>query len=377
MRFGEIPGLSKEKKSLAMAMENDQVAHAQMFLGPSGSANLAMALAYASLLNCENPVDGDACGTCSSCIKNSKFIHPDVHFVFPVSKVGNKDAVSNSYISEWRAFLSDHPYGNVFDWSVTFGGEDKQLNISKGESRQIIRALSLKAFEGKYKIMMIWMPEYMHPSAANAILKILEEPPERTVFLLVAQDKEQIITTILSRTQVFNIPIFEDQAVVNFLKDEMDVASSRAMEIAHMASGNMREAIRMANENEDSSNALFYNWMRYCYAFKLKELMEWTDRFAELKKSAQKNLLVYGLSIMRESLLATSGGNELMRSFGEGKDFVAKFHKTMDIQAMEELMKILGEAHYHLERNANAKILFLDMSLQMAGVFQKTKKRLQ
>lgn len=377
MRFEDIPGLEREKKSLITALQGKQVAHAQMFLGPAGSGNLAMALAYATLLNCENPENGDACGTCSSCVKNKKFIHPDVHFVIPVSKVGNKDAISSSYIPEWRTFLNNNPFGNVYDWGVVFGGEDKQLNISKEESRQIIRDLSLKSFEGKYKIMIIWMPEYMHPSAANGILKILEEPPENTVFLLVAQDKEQIITTILSRTQIFNIPAFEDQDVISYLENHMDVASDRASELAQMAAGNMREAVRMANENEDASNALFYNWMRYCYSFKLQELMESTDKFAELKKSSQKNLLIYGLSVMRESLLAFSGSEEIMRSFGEGRTFVQNFHKIIDVTAIEQISSVLGTAHYHLERNASAKILFLDTSFEITGIFQKAKKRLK
>ena len=177
MQFSSIKGLNEVKTILTEAVRKDHVAHAQLFLGPEGSANLAMALAFASYLNCEDPEDGDSCGRCASCIKNQKFIHPDVHYVFPVSstdKIKGKEVVSASFMKEWRQFLEEDIYGNVSDWSVVFGGENKNLNISKEESRGIIQKLSLKAFEGRYKVMIIWMPEYMHPSAANGVFAVSE-----------------------------------------------------------------------------------------------------------------------------------------------------------------------------------------------------------
>src|SRR5210317_1449692 len=204
MKLSEIPGLNSIKEKLLRTIESGKVAHAQMFSGPEGSANMALALAYATLLNCTDKTNRDACGECPSCQKINKFIHPDLHFVFPVSAAKNKtgkDVISDSFIAEWRSFLAQNPYGGAMEWSQEFGGENKQLNISREESRNILKKLTLKSFEGEYKVMLIWLAEYMHPAAANALLKLLEEPPEKTVFLLVTYDSEQIIGTILSRVQ--------------------------------------------------------------------------------------------------------------------------------------------------------------------------------
>jgi DNA polymerase-3 subunit delta' len=182
MRFEEIPGLADVKTKLLRTVEAGKVAHAQLFSGPEGSANLSMALAYATLLNCTNRNNEDSCGECASCKKADKLIHPDLHLIFPVSSAKNKtgkDVVSDTFISDWREFVFQNPYAGPMEWSMAFGGENKQLNISREESRNIIKKLSLKSYEGEYKIMLIWLVEYMHPSAANALLKLLEEPPEK------------------------------------------------------------------------------------------------------------------------------------------------------------------------------------------------------
>ena len=209
MRFGDIHGLEETKKHLTTSAQRNHVAHAQLFSGVEGSALLPMALAFASYLNCENPTDEDSCGECSSCSKSLKYVHPDIHFVFTVrstEKITGKDVVSKSYLPAWRNFLLENPYGNSVDWAIEFGGENKQLNISRQESREMVDALSLKAFEGKYKIMIIWMPEKMHPAAANGILKILEEPAANTVFLLVSPQKEQL--TLVCKE---DIPLCKDE----------------------------------------------------------------------------------------------------------------------------------------------------------------------
>ena len=190
MRFKDIHGLAPTKAMLLSGIRNNHVAHAQLFTGRPGSPALSLALAYATYLNCENPGDEDACGQCPSCAKNQKFVHPDVHFIFPVSSTKNvaaKDASSRLFLKEWREFLLTTPYGSLQDWSTLYGGEDKQALISTKEKQTITNDLSLKAFEGKYKIMLIWLPELMHPNAANGILKVLEEPPENSVFLLVSE----------------------------------------------------------------------------------------------------------------------------------------------------------------------------------------------
>lgn len=372
MQFSNIKGLEDVKARLIKAAENDQVAHAQMFLGKPGSPNLAMALAYATYLNCENRTAEGACGQCPSCIKNSKFVHPDLHFVFPVSatkKITGKDVVSTSFLKEWRQFLIEHPYGDLNTWSVYYGGEDKQVNISKEESRQIIKNLSLKAFEGRYKIMIIWLPEYMHPSAANGILKILEEPPEKTIFLLVSNDSERLLTTILSRTQIVTIPLFSDDDIRNILTQNYQVDTDKAEEVAQLADGDITKALRLINNLEDDNQQLFADWMRDCFKRDFVSLVKTADGYHTMNKVAQKSLLQYALNIMRESIIHNTVPS-LNRAGGKLKDFVTNFSKVMDAQKAETITQKINDAHYHLERNGSAKMIFLDLSLQIARILK-------
>ncbi len=386
MQFADIPGLKETKESLIHAAQEGYVAHAQLFLGSEGSAKLAMALAYATYLNADQPKSDGNVGNGSSTSKLLKFIHPDVHFVFPVSATKNisgKDVVSDSYIKAWRSFISEQPYGTTVDWSVYFGAENKQLNISKEESRNIIRKLSLKSFEGRYKIVILWMPEYLHPSAANGILKILEEPPQKTLFLLVAQDAEKLLPTIISRTQIVDIRAFSDDEIINYLakregvEDPQDARFQRFRQIATLADGNLNQALQLANEVEEDSHQFFRDWMRLCYTRKYSKLVEMTDQLPKLGKEAQKGLMRYGLSMMRETLmlLAAEGLEEddtlitaeknLIRLQGEELKFVTNFSKVMSFEKVERIAQLFNQGFYHLERNANSKIIFLDISLQI------------
>ncbi len=403
MRFDEIVGLHETKRFLTGSVQAGHITHAQLFLGAAGSANLAMGLAYASFLNCENRLDADSCGTCPSCQKMQKFIHPDVHFVFPVSStksITGKDVVSDSFMPQWRKFLKQNPYGSASDWSFSFGGENKQLNISKEESRNIIRKLSLKAFEGRYKIMLIWLPEFLHPSAANGLLKILEEPPERTIFLLLAHDQEKILPTILSRTQKVNIRAFTDEEIIQILTEKTkdsqeEISSEKIKKAAHLAEGNLNEAAKLLTNVEEATHRLFHEWMRVCYKRDLLQLagesgffqqhgmdnkrVSWTEYFAKMGKESQKSFLHYGLSMMRETLMmqaatretAPENATELVRIYGDEHTFVGNFSKIMHWEKIGQATQLLNEAYYHLERNANAKILFLDLSLKIAGLLRK------
>jgi DNA polymerase-3 subunit delta' len=376
MRFSEIPGLDKIKEDLAHVITQGTVAHAQVFMGKEGSGNLALALAYATMLNCENPTPTDSCGKCAACIKNDKFIHPDLHFVFPVSLlkgIQSKDAVSDRFITEWRTFLKDNPYGGPMEWGEVFGGENKALNISKEESRNIIKALSLKSFEGKYKIMLVWLAEYMHSKAANALLKILEEPPPNTLFLLVTNDYEQLLTTIISRTQLVNIRDFRDAEIQEYLQNKLQLPQGRAAAIAHMADGSLNEALHLANEVEDDTHAMFRDWLRQCYQRKYTELTLSAEQFGGLNKMHQKSLFRYGLDILREALVYPLLEPHMLRLSGEELDFVKNFAKVVNIDVVNAATKELNSALYHLERNANPKILFLDISIAMAGILHKAR----
>ncbi|WPP52269.1 DNA polymerase III subunit [Catalinimonas niigatensis] len=398
MQFSDISGLDEIKQSLIHSAQEDHVAHAQLFLGTEGSANLSMAIAFATYLNSQNtPSDGNSLSGFSQdsagLERLNKLIHPDLHFIFPVSATKNisgKDVVSDSYIKEWRSFLKEYPYGNAADWSAYFGAENKQLNISKEESRNIIRKLSLKSFEGKYKIVILWMPELLHPSAANGILKILEEPPERTLFLLVAYDVEKILPTILSRTQIVNIRAFNDEEVIQHLarqegiKDAADDRLQRLRQIATLADGNLNQALKLLSEVEEDSHKLFRDWMRLCYTRDYTKLVAMTDQIQKLGKETQKGLMHYGLSMMRETLMALAADSlqeeqgieviasekKLIRVQGEELKFVTNFSKVMTFEKVEQVSHLLNQGHYHLERNANPKIVFLDISLGIGQILR-------
>jgi DNA polymerase-3 subunit delta' len=374
MRFEEIPGLADVKTKLLRTVEAGKVAHAQLFSGPEGSANLSMALAYATLLNCTNRNNEDSCGECASCKKADKLIHPDLHLIFPVSSAKNKtgkDVVSDTFISDWREFVFQNPYAGPMEWSMAFGGENKQLNISREESRNIIKKLSLKSYEGEYKIMLIWLVEYMHPSAANALLKLLEEPPEKTVFLLISYDPEQIISTILSRVQQLRIRAFKTEEISERLVNLYQIPEEKAFQIGNISNGSMNQAYRLINEEQDHSSTSFQEWMRICFKNNHPLMVNGADEFSKMSKTHQKGLLQYGLSIVRNALLSQNNLNTLIHAHEDDKVFAGNFSKTLTLMQLEKLYKLLNSAFYHLERNGNPKIIFLDTSLQISAAFRK------
>ena len=376
MRFQDIPGLDEVKNKLIEAVKVDHVAHAQLFLGAEGSANLPMALAFAAYLNCENKQENDACGECSSCVKQAKHIHPDVHFVFPTAatpKIKREDATSEKFLKEWRDYLLKSPYGNVSDWSFHFGWENKQLLIPRQESRNIITNLSLKAFEGKYKVMLIWLPELMNSNAANGILKVLEEPPEKTIFLMVSNDENKLLTTIRSRVQLMKIPSFTDENILSTVSKVEGVSTERAQEITYLAEGNMREALHLVQGGQDAMGVQFKQWMRLCFTYDFQALVKMTDEFQSGGKEFQKGLLNTGSKVMRDALIHGFGVSELERIPDAEKDFVANFSKVFNAEKVAEVIPKIEEANYHIERNANPKILFLDLSLAIAQIARSKK----
>lgn len=371
MRFSEIPGLDGIKGQLVAAVQNNHVAHAQLFFGQPGSGNLAMAFAYTAFINCENPSETDSCGTCGTCQKIDKLIHPDVQYVYPVSStksITGKNVISTSYIKEWRSFISQSPFQDLLAWSAHYGAENKQANISKEESRSIIKNLSLKAFDAKYKVMLIWLPENMNVFAANGILKILEEPPQRTVFLLVTNDYEKLLTTITSRCQLVHIPHFQTGDVVSFLSEHHDLGADKAERIASIAGGSISKAINLIDAVEDDTHKMFRDWMRLCWTKNLTELAAMNDVYGTLAKTSQKTLLQYGLNMMRNALVSQSSKDLTSGLNMDEQTFVNNFGKALTVQKIELVSNELNRSSYHLERNANAKILFLDLSLTIGQI---------
>ncbi len=374
MRFSDIPGLLDVKSKLINAVASGKVAHAQLFAGPEGSANLSLALAYAAYLNCTKKSDMDSCGECPSCKKIDKLIHPDLHLVFPVSGAKNKtgkEVVSDTFIADWREFVKKNSYGGPTEWSLAFGGENKQLNISREESRNIIKKLSLKSYEGEYKIMLIWLAEFMHPSSANALLKLLEEPPEKTVFLLVTYDSEQIIGTILSRVQQLKIRGFGNEEVAEYLVKKYGLSEDKALQIGSVSNGSMLQAIKLVDDQEDGTATSFHEWMRICFKNDYPQMVDWADEFNKMGRTHQKGLFQYGLSIVRDSLLSQNKLPDLIHANEKDKVFADNFSKALNLSQMEKLYKLLNSAFYHLERNGNPRIIFLDTSLQISAAFIK------
>ncbi|MEQ9101344.1 MAG: DNA polymerase III subunit delta [Imperialibacter sp.] len=373
MQFRDIPGLIDEKSRLIASVQKNHMAHAQLFNGPEGSANLSLALAFITYINCDKPGDTDSCGACPSCSKMAKLVHPDVTFAFPIADIPNKDfkeVVCKNYLKWWRPFLVEQPYGNLLDWTRHFGAESKQAIIYREESRQIISALSLKAFEGRYKAMLIWQPEKMNVQAANALLKIVEEPPENTFFFFISNNYEAIINTIISRTQLVSIRGFTDDEVADYLVKTAEVDAAKAQSVARLAAGNMNLALSLLNEVEDESTTIFREWMRICWSSDFEGMAGLTDKFNGMSKMAQRSLLEYGLTIFRESLIVNAGEASLQRTMPHEEEFVSKFAKSISLPIIESASRLLNDSIYHLERNANPRILFMDLSLQMAGLLR-------
>lgn len=371
MLFREIIGLEDTKATLINAIRSNHVAHAQLFLGNEGTANLTLALAYATYINCENKQPTDACGVCSSCIKMAKFIHPDLHFVLPIA--GNSKITkpkTADFMKEWRTFLQQNPYQNLSHWLTMIDAESKQPSISAEEARGILGTLSMKSFEGEYKVLIIWLPEYMNITAANAILKILEEPPEKTLFLLVAQNLDKMLVTILSRTQLVRVRDFEEAEIQTYLSTELDAPLSKAQQVAKLAEGSLLKAKELIEGISDDNQVVFRDWMRDCYGRKIPDLYAKMEIFAKKSKDEQKNLLLYGLNICRESLVWQYAGEEIVRLDGENLTFVQGFAKVINPNNVGYLSDYLSDALAHLERNASAKIVFLDTSLKISNVIK-------
>jgi len=370
MRFSSIPGLGQTKHLLIDSVSRNHIAHAQLFVGATGALNLPLALAYATYLHCQNKGE-DACGTCAACSKSLKYIHPDTHFVFPMSNVKNdkdEDRLKADIMKSWRAFLLEQPFGNLDDWTNYFGGEDKQAAISREASREIIKTLSLKPFESNVKVMIIWQPELMHPSAANGILKILEEPAAHTYFLLVTNAADKLLPTILSRTQILTVPLLQDEDIQSYLTG-LSLEPKKVSHTTQLAEGSLNTALRLIDQEEDDYAQQFAEWMRACFKKNYGSLVNMADAFHALDKLAQKNMFTYSISMLRETLLQTSEVHTLHRVQGEERKFIEGFSKVMTVKKIDKAYSAINTSSYHLERNGSAKMIFMDLSLQLSNLF--------
>ena len=370
MKFSDIPGLSEIKLTLIDSVRNQHIAHAQLFLGKPGALNLPLALAYSTYIHCQNKGETDSCGTCPACSKSFKHIHPDTNFVFPLNNIKNdkdEDRFKADIFKDWRSFLIDQPFGDLNDWINFYGGEDKQAAISREAGREIIKMLSLKPFESSYKVMIIWQPELMHPSAANGILKILEEPPPNTFFLLISNAADRLLPTVLSRTQMVQVPQLSDEELYEYLMlKNASLKEERKHEIIQLADGNLNLALKLIDSEEDHFQSRFEEWMRSCFKRDYAKLLNYSEEFHESDRLSQRNLFQYGLSMMRETLLQFSGASAIGRVKASEANFVQNFSKVLNVNKLDKINSLMSDASYHLERNGSAKMIFLDLSLQIS-----------
>ncbi len=369
MLFKEVVGQEHIKKELIATVAKNRISHAQLFNGPEGCGSLALALAYAQYINCANRSETDSCGECPSCLKYTKLQHPDLHFVFPVTTTTKvkKDPISDNFIEEWREILIQQPYLSLDSWLAHIGIENKQGSIQNQESKEIVRKLSLKSYEAEYKVMLIWMAEKMNETCANKLLKLLEEPPDKTLFLLVSEKTEFMLQTILSRTQIKNIPKIDKESMKTKLSHDFGLEGDDLHALVHNANGNYYKAFQLVsfeNSNLEFFN-LFTQTMRLAYSKNLPELSEVADTIASMGREKQKAFLEYCLKMIRENFILNQKQNDIAYLYKQEKDFSMKFHAFIHERNIAGLTKEFNEAHYHIERNGNAKIILFDLALKL------------
>jgi DNA polymerase III subunit delta' len=375
MNFSKIPGQKDIIEKLIRSVREERVSHAQLFAGPEGCGSMALALAYARFISCENRSEKDSCGTCKSCVKYEKMIHPDLHFVFPVIR-GKKatDPVSDNYLEEWREFVKRSPFFTLNNWLDTIDVGNAQGLIFASEASEIIKKLSLKTFESDFKIMIIWLPEKMHPSAANKLLKMIEEPPEKTLFLLVSEEPDKVIPTILSRCQLVKIPSFNSTDIENYLTERFNLTSEKAADFSRVSTGNINRAIELC-ENEDSSLAnleRFKSLMRFAWKRDIISVISWSEEISATGREAQKNFISFSLRILRENLMLSldQKKNSLVFLAGEEETFSRNFHPFITPANIYPLTDEFSIVHSHIEANGNPKIIFLDLALKVTRLIR-------
>lgn len=376
--FKDIPGQALLKKQLIRSSSEGRVSHALLLHGPEGNSGLALAMAFAQYLQCTQPGQDDACGVCASCQKAAKMIHPDIHYIFPVVKgvkkevadqspEKSKDPVSDQSLASWREYILALPYPAMRTWMNALNVENKQGTIYKAEAESLLRKMSLKAFESDYKVVIIWLPEKMNATVANKLLKIIEEPPVKTVFLLVAQQTESILPTILSRTQLIRVPRFSDAETAQLLQTFFPEQSDQIHSLVPLADGNIVAAVNLLNEDEQVTfnREQFMAWMRLCYNYKGVDLIDWVTTIGRIGREQQKSFLGYGLHAIRENYLLNNGLDALTRMNTEERQFATRFNQFIHPGNIEYLLGIFSRAMQQIEMNANSRILFLDMSHEL------------
>jgi len=379
MQFKDIIGQKKIIKSFINTVKTNRISHAQLLHGNEGSGKLKLAIAFAQYVSCTNKTDEDSCGVCPSCKKYEKLIHPDLHFVYPVVKSKNfSKPVSDNYLVQWRNFILNTEKHRLSNWLELMDNPDAQAGIFAHESSEIIKKLNLKTFEAEYKVMVIWLPEKMNISSANKLLKMIEEPPPQTLFLLVSEYPEKIINTIRSRSQFIKIPSIDNASLLSVLKLKYSLSNEKADYIIKLAKGNYFKALDaiVETDNDKILLNLFTNLMRKSFSAKIIELTTLVDEISSLGREKQKAFLEYSLKLFRENFILNTiseKSDELGLLTKSEKDFSLKFNTFIHKNNIFDIYKEFNLAHSHIERNGMSKIIFLDLALKLVKLLRRKK----
>ncbi|OQY05820.1 MAG: hypothetical protein B6I20_00445 [Bacteroidetes bacterium 4572_117] len=377
MQFSKIIGQQKIIKRFINTVNTGRISHAQLLHGPAGSGKLELAIAYAQYVSCTNKSDTDSCGVCPSCNKYEKLIHPDLHFVYPVVRTKKfAKPISDNFSGEWRNFILKQKKHRLDVWLEQIATEGGQAGIFAHESSQIIRKLSLKTFEAEYKVMVIWLPEKMNQSSANKLLKMIEEPPMKTLFLLVSDYPEQIINTIRSRSQYVKIPKIDDESLAQRIKETYQLNNNELTRITKLANGDYFKAIDTieSGDNKDNNFNIFVELMRLSFSAKIIELTKWVDDISKLGREQQKAFLKYSIKMFRENFIYNNSPSEKedLNYFSTDEEtFSLKFSTFIHQNNIFDIYEEFNKAHLHIERNGMDKIIFLDLALKLVKLLRR------
>jgi DNA polymerase-3 subunit delta' len=400
MQFSDIIGQQEVKQQLAELVQHNRLSHALLFLGKEGSGALPMALAFAQYVVCEKvngkntaiqvgpslfgeelptsniqrPTFNDSCGICSACIKAQQLVHPDIHFSYPtVTRKPGEKPIATDFIAEWREFIKLNPYGNSFDWIELIKEKDNsQGKITARECDDIIRKLSLKSFESEYKILVMWMPEELEKEG-NKLLKIIEEPPPNTLFILVSENESLILPTIVSRCQIIKIPALEKNEIEEALIDRNKTAAAIARQVAGVSEGNYREALQLVQHAEEDWQSLLREWLNAILKTGPVAQTRWVEEISRLGREKQKQFLRYFNHLLEQAIhlrVATSSGQTGTVRPDSERDFAERLNKIAGIEQQQAIIEELDRASYYIERNAHGKMLFHALTIKLYHIIQ-------
>lgn len=373
MRFSEVIGQEQVKIQLRNMVESGRISHTMMFAGPKGSGKLPLALAYAQYLLCQNPTPEDSCGECSSCRRIAALQHPDLHLVYPVIKKKSTDKPkSEDFIESFREQYLANPYMSYMNWVDSLNAENKQASVFVSENESIMHKLNLKSYGGSYKIFIFWMMERVNVETANKLLKSLEEPPEKTIFLLISDQTELILPTIISRAQLIKTQVLQTSDIVNGLEQKCNIPASEAELFATFADGDFNKALQLFNNADDLHQNLerFTNLFRACYKYSIDEMLALVDDFKNLNRESLIEFLQYALFLIRNNMALNLHVRQMVHLTTEELKFSENFSKLMSPAVAQRLSKEFEDAVFHISRNVNTRIVMMDLSIRIYEVMR-------